>query len=64
MPESELDGIYRDTVIGPIEMRYDADRWPDERCAEATVDSMRTSSKTAAKGYLAAAQWFALAAAK
>ena len=33
-----------------------------ERCAEMLLRAMRSTSKTASRSYLSAAQWFALAA--
>jgi len=35
-----------------------------ERCAHMLRESMRTTSRTASKGYLGAAKWFAWAAQK
>jgi hypothetical protein len=61
MAEDEIDKQFVKTRISAIEMSYDIEREPERRCAEAVLASMHTPSKTAAKSYLAAARWFAMA---
>jgi hypothetical protein len=61
MPKDEFDWDPGSDWLVPIEHdNEDA----GQRCARALLKAMREPSKTASKGYLAAARFFALAATK